>query len=137
MANYYEGQKVERFLKHTMDELYARTILESLDDVMQENCHGCKTNHPSCHTKYSRAEHLETYFDLIFNRLVYEDIVTKLRHEVEIADMPEDYKNNVFEQIDDWCKQYKINPKQVWFTTARLRWELEDENEDDCWYYLY
>ena len=132
---YYEGLKVEQFLKYTMDKLYAKAILKSLDDVMQEHCRGCKTNHPSCHTKYSRAEHLETYFDLIFNRLVYEDMVKKLRHEVEITDMPQDYKNNVFEQIDGWCKQHKINPKQVWFTTARLHRELEDE--DDIWNFLY
>ena len=38
MDTYYEGQNVERFLKHTMEFLYARTILELLNDVVKENC---------------------------------------------------------------------------------------------------
>ena len=33
MDIYYDGQKVERFLKHTLDFVYARSILDLLNDV--------------------------------------------------------------------------------------------------------
>jgi hypothetical protein len=46
LDTYYEGQNVERFLKHTMKFLYARTILELLNDVVKENCYGCEVDHP-------------------------------------------------------------------------------------------
>jgi hypothetical protein len=42
MDTYYEGQNVERFLKHTMEFLYARTILELLSGVVKKDCYGCE-----------------------------------------------------------------------------------------------
>jgi hypothetical protein len=32
-----------------------------------------------------------------------------LRNEVEIMDIPIDYKNNVLDQFADWCKEHKPN----------------------------
>jgi hypothetical protein len=44
MDIYYEGQKVERFRKHTLDFVYARSILDLLNDVVKENCYGCEVD---------------------------------------------------------------------------------------------
>ena len=124
MNTYYEGQKIERFLGHTLDFLYARTVLELLNDVVKENCYGCEVNHPSQvhHTclMWTEAEHLETYFDLTFNKINQEDMVKKLRKEVEIMDIPVDYKNNVLGQFEEWCNNHKPNPECVWRTTLRM-----------------
>ena len=47
MNTYYEGNKVERFLRHTSEFLYAMTVLEVLDDVVKENCYGFEVDHSS------------------------------------------------------------------------------------------
>jgi hypothetical protein len=135
MDTYYEGQNVERFLKHTMEFLYARTILELLNDVVEENCYGCEVDHPSQvqHTclMWTQVEHLDTYFNLTFEKIIYENMVSKLRNEVEIMDIPIDYKNNVLDQFADWCKEHKPNTGTVRYIAERLLL-LENRFGDEC-----
>jgi hypothetical protein len=135
MDTYYEGQNVERFLKHTMEFLYARTILELLNDVVKENCYGCEVDHPSHvqHTclMWTQVEHLDTYFNLTFEKIIYENMVSKLRNEVEIMDIPIDYKNNVLDQFADWCKEHKPNTGTVRYIAERLLL-LENRFGDEC-----
>ena len=124
MDKYYEGQKVERFLKHTLEFLYARTILELLNDVVKEHCYGCEVDHPSQveHTclMWTQIEHLDTYFNLTFDKIIYGDIVSKLRKEVEFMDIPIDHKNSVLAQFEDWCNEHKPNAETVQYIDERL-----------------
>ena len=133
----YEGQKIERFLKHTLDFLYARAILDLLDDVVKENCYGCEVDHPSQmhHTclMWTKAEHLDAYFDKAFEKIIYEDMVKRLRNHVEIMDIPEHYKNNVLNQFEDWCNNHKPDVEHIWFTTERV-FSLENRFEEGCEY---
>lgn len=133
MNTYYEGQKIERFLKHTFDSLYAQTILETLYDVVKENCYGCEVDHPSQvqHTciMMTRCEHFYMYFDLTFNKIIFKDMIIKFRHHVEIMDIPLDYKTSVLEQLEDWCYHHKPNAETVWPTTERM-YSLENRFED-------
>ena len=117
-----------------MDFLYARTVLELLNDVVKENCYGCEVNHPSQvhHTclMWTSAEHLDVYFDLAFNKIKQEDMVKKFKKEVEIMDIPVDYKNNVLNQFEEWCNNHKPNPESVWQTTLRMH-QLENRFEEE------
>ena len=137
MNTYYEGQKVERFLKHTLDFVYARTILGLLDGEVKENCYGCEVDHPSQvqHTclMWSKAEQLDAYFDIIFQKIKYEYIVMVLRKEVEIMDIPTDYKNNVLNQFEEWCDKHKPNAEHIWITTERV-FSLENRFGEECEY---
>jgi hypothetical protein len=109
MDIYYEGQKVERFRKHTLDFVYARSILDLLNDVVKENCYGCEVDHSSQlhHTclMWTKAEHLDVYFDIAYDKIKYDDIVIKLRQQVEIMDISLDYKNKVLDQFEEWCNK--------------------------------
>ena len=44
----------------------------------------------------------------------------KLRQQVEIMDIPLDYKNKVFDQFEEWCNKHKPNTEHIWFTTERM-----------------
>ena len=135
MDTYYEGQKVERFLKHTLDYLYARTILELLNDVVKENCYGCEVDHPSQveHTclMWTQVEHLDVYFNLTFEKIIYGDIVKKFRKKVEFMDIPIDDKNSVLDQFDDWCNEHKPKAETVQYIAERLLL-LENRFGDEC-----
>lgn len=116
--------QVERYIKHTMNFLYARTILELLNDVVRENCYGCEVDHPSQvhHTclMWTNIEHLHTYLDLTFNKIDQRSIVNQLRNQVELMELPEHHKTIVHEQFEDWCKIHKPKPDDVRDTTERL-----------------
>ncbi|CAC5368610.1 unnamed protein product [Mytilus coruscus] len=80
---------------------------ETLYDVVKENCYGCEVDHPSqvqhaC-IMMTRCEHFYMYFDLTFNKIIFEDMIIKFRQHVEIMDIPLDYKTSVLEQLEDWC----------------------------------
>jgi hypothetical protein len=89
-----------------MEFLYARTIFELLNDVVMEDCYGCEVDLPSQvqHTclMWTRVEHLDTYFNLTFEKKIYENMVSKLRKEVEVMDIPIDHQNNLLDQFEDW-----------------------------------
>lgn len=111
MDTYYEGQKVERYMRHTLNFLYAKTILELLNEVVVENCYGCEVSHASqvqhiC-LMWTEAEHLDIYFDQVFNKIQYQDIVKKLREHVKIMDISIDHKNKVLEKFEEWCNEHK------------------------------
>ena len=135
MDTYYEGQKAERFLKHTLDYLYARTILDLLNDVVKENCYGCEVDHPSQveHTclMWTQVEHLDVYFNLTFEKIIYGDIVKKFRKKVEFMDIPIDDKNSVLDQFDDWCNEHKPKAETVQYIAERLLL-LENRFGDEC-----
>lgn len=44
---------------------------------------------------WTKAEHLDVNFDIAYDKIKYDDIVIKLRQQVEIMDIPLDYKNNL------------------------------------------
>lgn len=116
--------KVEKLVQHTLQFLYARTVLEILPKVVTESCYGCDVNHPSQvqHTclMWSRTEHLDTYFDIAFKRIDEKDIVSKLINQVELMEIPLDYKEDFISTIDDWCIQHKPNTQTVFNMCLRL-----------------
>lgn len=85
-----EELKIQRFLKQTLDFLYARTVLELLNEVVKDNCYGCEIDHPSQtqHTclMWTTTEHLDTYFEQTFNKIKYGDVIIKLREQDSGAD---------------------------------------------------
>jgi hypothetical protein len=80
---------------------------------------------------WTQVEHLDTYFNLTFEKIIYENMVSKLRNEVEIMDIPIDYKNNVLDQFADWCKEHKPNTETVRYIAERLLL-LENRFGDEC-----
>lgn len=50
--------------------------------------------HHAC-LMWTKAEHLDVNFDIAYDKIKYDDIVIKLRQQVEIMDIPLDYKNNL------------------------------------------
>jgi hypothetical protein len=77
------------------------------------------------------VEHLETYFNLTFEKIIYENMVSKLRKEVEIMDIPIDHQNNVLDQFEDWCKEHKPTTETVQYMAERLLL-LENRFGDEC-----
>ena len=121
---YYESQKENRFLKHTLDFIDARSILDLLDHVIKENCYGCQVDHPSqvqhsC-LRMSEAEDLDLYFDKAFDKTQFDDVVTILRKHIEIIDILRDHKNSIRSQLEDWCNENKPEAKHLWLTTEIL-----------------
>ena len=43
---------------------------------------------------WTKIKHLDTYFNLTFEKIIYGDMVNKFRKEVEFMDIPIDYKNS-------------------------------------------
>lgn len=97
--------KIERYLKHTLQFLYARVILELLNDVVKENCYGCDVDHPSQaqHTclMWTKLEHLDIYFDLTFNKIDEKDKKKKiqLQNQINLMDIPQDYKRKCLNNL--------------------------------------
>ena len=121
---YYESQKENRFLKHTLDFIDARSILDLLDHVIKENCYGCQVDHPSqvqhsC-LMMSEAEYLDLYFDKAFDKIQFDDVVTILRKHIAIMDISIGSKNSVRSQLEVWCSENKPQAKHLRFTTERL-----------------
>jgi hypothetical protein len=77
------------------------------------------------------VEHLDTYFNLTFEKIIYENMVSKLRKEVEIMDIPIDHQNNVLDQLEDWCKEHKPTNETVRYMAERLLL-LENRLGDEC-----
>ena len=75
--------------------------------------------HHAC-LMWTKAEHLDVNFDIAYDKIKYDDIVIKLRQQVEIMDIPLDYKNKVFDQFEEWCNKHKPNTEHIWFTTERM-----------------
>lgn len=86
-----EEKRIERYLEKTLTFMYARTVLDLLPDVIQENCYACEIDDPSQvhHTclVWTKNEHLYTYFELVFNQVKCVDIVTKFREQVELLNI--------------------------------------------------
>jgi len=124
MDTHCDEQKVERFLKHTLDFLYARTILDLLNDVVKENCYGCEVDDPSQvhHTclMWTQIEHLYIYFDLVYDKIKYDDIVVKFRKEVEMMDITLGYKNSILDQFEDWYNEHEPKSETVQRIAERL-----------------
>ena len=132
---YYESQKENRFLKHTLDFIYARSIVDLQDHVIKENCYGCQVHHPSqvqhsC-LMMSEAEHLDLYFDKAFDKIQFDDVVTILQKHIEIMDISIDHKNSVLSQLENWCNENKPEAKHLWYTTERL-FSLRNRFENEC-----
>lgn len=85
-------EKVERIMYHTLKYLYARMVLDFLTDVV--NCLGCEVNHPSQtqHTclMWTNMEHLDIYFDVAYKKIDEKDIVSRMKDQVDIMDIPND-----------------------------------------------
>jgi hypothetical protein len=45
--NTMEDQKLERFLRHTLLFVYAKTVVEWLSVVVNDNCYWCEVDHSS------------------------------------------------------------------------------------------
>ena len=133
-----EDGKIERLLKHTLNFIYARFILDVLEEVAKEHCYGCEVNHPSQthHTclMWTKAEYLDIYFDKAFKKIMYDDIKSKTREQVEIMDIPLDFKNKLLGEFEDWCNKHKPKSEDLWLTTERL-FSLESRFEEDNEYF--
>lgn len=46
MSN-FEDKRIERYFSKTLTFLYARTVLDLLPDVVQDNCYACEIDDPS------------------------------------------------------------------------------------------
>lgn len=129
---------MNRLLKHTLNFLYARSILGVLDDVVKEHCYGCEIDHPSQtqHTclMWTKAEHLDIYFDKAFEKVIYACIVSKMRKQVEIMDIPLDSKDKLLNDLENWCYNHKPKQEDLRSTTERL-FSLENRFEDDQEYF--
>lgn len=127
-----EELKIQRFLKQTLDFLYARTVLELLNEVVKDNCYGCEIDHPSQtqHTclMWTTTEHLDTYFEQTFNKIKYGDVIIQLREQVELMDIPNYLKNSVFAQFQEWCDIHKPKADTIRFAAEKL---LSLENRFD------
>lgn len=138
ISTYYKDSKVNRLLKHTLNFLYARSILGVLDDVVKEHCYGCEIDHPSQtqHTclMWTKAEHLDIYFDKAFEKVIYASIVSKMRKQVEIMDIPLDSKDKLLNDLENWCYNHKPKQEDLRSTTERL-FSLENRFEDDQEYF--
>lgn len=79
-----DADQVETYIQHTMNLLYARAILELLNDIVREYFYGCEVDHPSQaqHTflMWTNIEHLNTNFDLTFNKIDQRGIVNQLQN---------------------------------------------------------
>ena len=65
--NTMEDPKFERYLKHALLFVYAKTVVELLPIVVMDNCYGCEVDNPS-QTQHTClmgtiSEHLDTYFE--------------------------------------------------------------------------
>ena len=138
ISTYYKDSKMNRLLKHTLNFLYARSILGVLDDVVKEHCYGCEIDHPSQtqHTclMWTKAEHLDIYFDKAFEKVIYACIVSKMRKQVEIMDIPLDSKDKLLNDLENWCYNHKPKQEDLRSTTERL-FSLENRFEDDQEYF--
>lgn len=138
ISTYYKDSKMNRLLKHTLNFLYARSILGVLDDVVKEHCYGCEIDHPSQtqHTclMWTKAEHLDIYFDKAFEKVIYASIVSKMRKQVEIMDIPLDSKDKLLNDLENWCYNHKPKQEDLRSTTERL-FSLENRFEDDQEYF--
>lgn len=138
ISTYYKDSKMNRLLKHTLNFLYARSILGVLDDVVKEHCYGCEIDHPSQtqHTclMWTKAEHFDIYFDKAFEKVIYASIVSKMRKQVEIMDIPLDSKDKLLNDLENWCYNHKPKQEDLRSTTERL-FSLENRFEDDQEYF--
>ena len=103
--------------------------------MVKENCYGCEVDHSSqvqhmC-LMLSEADHLDMYFDKAFEKVQYEHMVIKLRKQVEIMDIPIDYKNSVLDQFEDWCNEHKHKAESVQYIAEKLLL-LENRFCDEC-----
>ncbi|CAG2217197.1 unnamed protein product [Mytilus edulis] len=91
-------KKAEKLMHHTLKYVYARMVLDCLPDIVKEHCYGCEVNHPSQiqHTclMWTKMEHLETYFDIVYKQIAEKDMVRKMSNQVKLIDVPDDYKND-------------------------------------------
>lgn len=118
------SSKHEKLCKHTLEFLYARTILELLPEIVKENCYGCEVNHPSQTSHpclmWTEYEHLECYFNVCKAKICEKDIIRKFTEQVEIMDIDEDLKNSFISNIDDWFLLHKPNSEDIKDICARL-----------------
>ena len=132
--NNFEDKRIERYLSKTLTFLYARTVLDLLPDVVQDNCYACEIDDPSqvhhsC-LMWTEKEHLYTYFDIVFNKIKFADIVIKFRQQVELLDIDNDLKVNILDHINDWCNVHKPVSETVRFTAEKLL-SLENRFENE------
>lgn len=117
-------EKAEKLMHHTLKYLYARMVLNCLPDIVKEHCYGCEVNHPSQiqHTclMWTKMEHLETYFDIVYKQIAEKDMVRKMSNQVKLMDVPDDYKNDFLSTLNDWCILHKPSTKNVLNWCKRL-----------------
>ena len=104
--NTMEDPKFERFLKHSLLLVYAKTVVELLPVVVMDNCYGCEVDHPSQaqHTCLmgTISEHLHTYFEETFNHIKYELMVFRFWEQIVLMDIFTEFKQFEMEQVRYW-----------------------------------
>ena len=132
--NALEDKQMERYLSKTLTFLYARTVMELLPSVVQENCYACEIDDPSqvhhiC-LMWTEQEHLYTYFELVFEKIKFADIVTKFKQHVKYLDIDNDLKINILDNCENWCDVHKPTLETVQFTAEKML-SLENRFENE------
>ena len=117
-------EKVEKIMYHTLKYLYARMVLDFLPDVVTENCFGCEVSHPSQthHTclMWINMEHLDIYFDMTYKKIDEKDVVSRMKDQVDLMDISNDYKHEFISDLEDWCSQHKPSTENVFHWCKQL-----------------
>ncbi|CAC5426310.1 unnamed protein product [Mytilus coruscus] len=108
-------EKAQKIMHHTLKYLYSRMILDYLPETETEHYYRCEVNHPSQiqHTclMWTKMEHLETYFDIDYKQIEEKDMVRKMINQLNLMDVPDDYKHEVLSILKDWCIQHKTKKR--------------------------
>lgn len=115
-----EQRKIERLLIDTFEFIYARTILDHLPEVVKRDCYGCEISHPSqthhpC-LMWTELEQLDFYFDQIFEEVSSTDTIKKLKEEIQLMDIPDEYKDT----CEELCSKHMPDSKKLRHYAGKL-----------------
>lgn len=103
--------KYERYMKHTLNHIIAKSVLNLLPSVVEDCCYGCEVDHPSQthHTclMWTRHEHLDCYFEQVYEKINDTSILAAFSGQINIMDVSQQCKDIILSDLNEWYKKNK------------------------------